>query len=231
MVVQLSSAGKWLTVAVSQVKHPVTWLVAPPPVPLERPSLSQLAQPGANLPRFVAECAVACKYLGLLGSLDWDNFPERPADRPWPGPKPQARAPFVAAYLVKLDQHLRYMTHLRQYLVEHPALVWVLGFPLMPCDEFSWGFDVEANLPSSRQFSRVLRTLDNTALQFLLDASVTLLQEELPEEVCFGQTVALDTKHILAWVKENNPKAYLKESDRLDKDRQPKGDPDCRRQR
>jgi hypothetical protein len=38
----------------------------------------------------------------------------------------------------------------------------------------------------------------------------------------------MDTKHILAWVKENNPKAYLKRSERFDKTRQPKGDPDCR---
>jgi hypothetical protein len=38
----------------------------------------------------------------------------------------------------------------------------------------------------------------------------------------------VDTKHILAYVQENNPKAYVKGSDRLDKTRQPKGDPDCK---
>jgi hypothetical protein len=38
----------------------------------------------------------------------------------------------------------------------------------------------------------------------------------------------MDTKHIISWVKENNPKAYVKESDRLDKTRQPAGDPDCK---
>jgi hypothetical protein len=36
----------------------------------------------------------------------------------------------------------------------------------------------------------------------------------------------LDTKHIVAWVKENNPKAYV--SDRYNKEKQPAGDPDCR---
>ena len=36
----------------------------------------------------------------------------------------------------------------------------------------------------------------------------------------------MDTKHIIAWVKENNPKAYV--SDRYDKSKQPAGDPDCR---
>jgi hypothetical protein len=37
----------------------------------------------------------------------------------------------------------------------------------------------------------------------------------------------VDTKHILAWVKENNPKAYL-EGRRYDKTQQPAGDPDCK---
>jgi hypothetical protein len=36
----------------------------------------------------------------------------------------------------------------------------------------------------------------------------------------------MDTKHILAWVKENNPKAYIK--DRYDKTKQPAGDLDCK---
>ena len=39
--------------------------------------------------------------------------------------------------------------------------------------------------------------------------------------------ISLDTKHIIAWVKENNPKAYLK-AGRYHKDQQPSGDPDCR---
>jgi hypothetical protein len=38
--------------------------------------------------------------------------------------------------------------------------------------------------------------------------------------------VAGDTKHILAWVKENNPKQYVE--DRYNKTKQPKGDPDCK---
>jgi len=38
--------------------------------------------------------------------------------------------------------------------------------------------------------------------------------------------VSLDTKHIIAWVKENNPKAYV--ANRFDKTKQPLGDPDCR---
>jgi hypothetical protein len=36
----------------------------------------------------------------------------------------------------------------------------------------------------------------------------------------------LDTKHIIAWVKENNPKVYV--SERFNKNKQPAGDPDCK---
>ena len=136
-------------------------------------------------------------------------------------------APFVAACLVKLDCGLTYMSQLRQYLVDHPALAWVLGFPLVAAPQFSWGFDVAASLPTQRHFTRMLRQGPNTRLQFLLNDTVRLLQAELRTEVDdFGYCISLDTKHIIAWVKENNPKAYV--SDRYNKDKQPPGDPDCR---
>ncbi len=44
--------------------------------------------------------------------------------------------------------------------------------------------------------------------------------------VAGGECVSLDTKHILAWVKENNPKTYV--VDRFNKAKQPAGDPDCK---
>jgi hypothetical protein len=73
----------------------------------------------------------------------------------------------------------------------------------------------------------MLRQMPNAALQFLLDSSVKLLRAELDDsERPLGTCVSLDTKHILGWVKENNPKAYL--PDRFDKTKQPAGDPDCR---
>ena len=51
--------------------------VPAPPVPLERPNLAQLARAEAELPACVAACPVARRYLDLLGSLDWEHFPER----------------------------------------------------------------------------------------------------------------------------------------------------------
>jgi hypothetical protein len=196
-------------------------------VPLIRPNLHQLSQKPELWPSFVAESCVAQKYLRLLGPLDWDNFPERPSNCAWPGPTPLARAPFVAAYLVKLDQQKRYMSNLRAYLLEHPALVWALGFALTPSENYSWGFDMEASVPTKRLFLAVLRKLDNLSLQFLLDSTVSILKRELPTSVNFGQTIAIDTKHIIAWVKQNNPKVFIKEG-RYDKNNQPQADRDCR---
>ena len=207
----------------------VAWLTPPPsPPPLERPHLADLAQADYPLPAFVRACPVAQKYRDLLGALDWANFPERPANRAWPGSPPHPRAPFVAAYLVKLHEGKTYMSDLREFLLEHPALVWLLGFDLVADPTAAHGFDLAASVPSRKQFGRVLRDLDNAAGQFLLTSTVQLIAEHLPPEVRFGEHISLDTKHIVAWVKENNPKAYVKESDRLNKHRQPKGDRTCK---
>ena len=154
-----------------------------------------------------------------LGSLP------RTAHAITPGPVRAARraCPYVAAELVKLNEGLRSMGHLRRYLVEHPALVWLLGFPLVLDPAMPHGFNVERSLPSRRQLGRVLRELDPAAAQFLLTATVQLIRQALPSDVDFGDVVAGDTKHILAWVKENNPKQYV--DDRYDKTKQPTGDP------
>ena len=191
-----------------------------------RPHLSQLRRHPRWLPSFVRSSAVAMRYLQLLGPLDWSRFPERDLETDW-GTPAVPYASFVAACLVKLDQQRVYMSHLRDYLVEHPALVWVLGFPLVPSSRYAWGFDADASLPTARHLTRMLRTTPNAVSQYLLDETVRLLQAELSMEVDdFGHAVSLDTKHIVAWVRENNPKDYVE--DRYDKTKQPSGDPDCR---
>lgn len=215
------------------VKSSVPLVYWQPPLPTfvsldERPNLSILGQADYPLPQFVQESRLAMRYLELLRVLDWANFPERDPHRPWPGPKPHPRAAYVAAFLIKIKEDHKYMTDLYDFLLDHPALVWLLGFNLVPSDKYTWGFDVAASLPCSRHFSRVLRELPNETLQFLLDSTVTVLQTLLPPDLNFGQAVSGDTKHIIAWVEENNPKAYLTEHQRLDKTRQPKGDPDCK---
>jgi hypothetical protein len=129
--------------------------------------------------------------------------------------------------MIKVDRELGYMSHLRAFLVEHPALIWVLGFSLVPDVRFPWGFDPQASLPTPRHFTRLLRQRPNAHLQCLLDETVRLLQAELATEVDdFGHAISTDTKHILAWVRQNNPKDYV--PDRFAKAKQPTGDPDCR---
>jgi hypothetical protein len=171
-----------------------------------------------RLPAHLANCPIMLRYQRLLLPLDWPQFPERDTHRPWPGPSPTPRAPFVAAYLVKLNEHLHSMADLRRFLTEHPALAWLIGFPL--------NTEGQPILPSPRQFGRVLRTLDNECLQFLLSASIQLFADNLPPGMPLGDVISLDTKHILAWVRENNPKEHIR--DRFLKERHPKGDPDCR---
>jgi hypothetical protein len=188
-----------------------------------------LAHPDAPLPTWVAQDPVVQEYRALLGTLPWADFPERPSDRPWPGPSPDPRAPFVAAYLIKLHEGKRYMSDLRRFLIKHPALVYYLGFERVTDPAAAHDFDVAQTVPKRRHFSTVLRTLPNPALQFLLTASITLLRASLPpdQQATFGDTIAGDTQALLAWVKENNPKQFIKEG-RLDKTKQPKGDPDCK---
>lgn len=198
-------------------------------LPLQRPVLSELARlPQTDLPPLIQESVSALKYLQLLGPIAWEHFPTHPDQRIYFDIPALPFWSFAAACLVKLDQHQIYMSSLRQYLVENPALMWVLGFPLVASKRFPWGFDANASLPTARHFCRLLHDLPNSALQFILDETVRLIREELKEVIDdFGHCISLDTKHIIAWVKENNPKAYLEEG-RFDKTQQPAGDPDCK---
>lgn len=200
--------------------------VCPPDWLYERPTISQFADGEIELPEWVANDPVAAEYLEMFGELDWDNFPERDLNRLWPGPVPNLRRTYAAAFMVKIMENRRYMGDLRNYLVKHPALVWLLGFRLLPDSESRYGFDVEGSVPTSRHFGRVLRNFPNSALQYLLTNTVHLIGAQLPDDVDFGVAISGDTKHILAWVKENNPKQFVKE--RYDKEKQPVGDPDCK---
>ena len=187
--------------------------------------LPRLIQEETKFPRFVRACPATMSLIASLRLLPWEALNLAPS-RNWFGQYPIPPATYIATYLVKLDQKLPSMGHLRQYLVHHPALIWALGFPLSGyAPGQAYGFDPEASLPTRRHFGRVLRQLDNQHLQCLLDAQVSHLQRLLPAN--FGQTVSLDTKHLVAWVKENNPKAYIK-GKRFITTQQPKGDPDCK---
>ena len=179
-----------------------------------------------RLPAFVTDCAPAMRHLDLLGPLHWDDFPERDLQRDW-GQATVSNAALVGAELIKLNEGLTSFGHLHRYLCEHPAFIALLGFPLVPAPNTPFGFNALASLPTERHLTRMLRQVPYAALQFLLADSVGLIAEALNVRgIAWGECVSLDTKHILAWVKENNAKAYI--ADRYNKDQPPAGDPDCR---
>ena len=186
--------------------------------------LPRLTWPDAQTPRFVQQCGVTWPIVQQLRLLDWEQLPI-PTRKQYFGQQPVPLSAYIATYLVKLIHEIRTMGKLYHFLLTHPALVWALGYPLVADLSVEHGFSAEASLPSRRQLNRVLAEMDNTHLQALLDAQVSRFQALLPHS--FGQTISLDTKHILAWTKENNPRQYIKEG-RYDPDKRPLGDPDCK---
>jgi transposase len=196
------------------------------PYPVQQP-INHLTKAPATLPGFVQACPVAMSALKLLSPIPWDAFPDRFQSRNWLYVDCMSDATLTAACLIRLEQRMCYTSQLVSYLRDHPALIWLLGFPLTPDKHHPFGFDPVASLPSQRQFNRRLRGLDQEVLQWLFDQTVRCILTELRDvDPALGDTISLDTKHIIAFVKENNPKAYVK--DRYNKDRQPKGDPDCK---
>lgn len=178
------------------------------------------------LPETAQGSPIIQRYLALLGPLHWETFPERNLHRDW-GQPAIPYAALIAAELIRLNEGLASTQKLQQFLLEHSDFIWLLGFPVVPQPDSAAGFNALASLPTRRHVNRLFRQLPNAVLQSLLTDSIQLILTEL-QGLGVGaiDCVSLDTKHILAWVKENNPKAYV--SDRFNKTKQPLGDPDCR---
>lgn len=194
-----------------------------------RPDLQTAWQNPAALPAWVRADPTAQRYLDLLDPLAWGQLPERNLQRNW-GHAPIPYATFIAAYRVKLHEGHRTMDDLHRFLAERPALTWLLGFPLAvsnPGRRTPGRLDARAWLPTVRHLTHLLRVLPNAVLQVLLTEVGRLIREALlAQGVPTGDCISLDTKHILAWVKENNRKTSVE--GRYDKTRQPAGDPDCK---
>lgn len=187
------------------------------------PHLPRLLLAHRYQPRYVRRCAVTQQVKAQLELLDWDLLPTT-LGKQRHGYHTIPISAYVAAYLVKIERQLPTMGQLHRFLREHPALIWALGFPLVPDKSQPHGFNAERSLPIQRHFNRKLSDLPNEIIQNLLDGQVAWLQMKLGTS--FGEVVSIDTKHIVAWVKENNPKAFGAE--RYDKSKQPAGDPDCK---
>ena len=182
-----------------------------------------------RLPASITQSPTIMRLLDLLGPLDWGGFPERDLKHDW-GKAAVPHAALVAAELIKLNESLPSLKHLHRFLSEHSGFISLLGFSPLPNPDFGVGFNTPAcatHLPTQRHLARMLRNIPNAALQFLLADSVRLIREELARRtVAWGDVISLDTKHIIAFVQENNPKAYV--ASRFNKDQQPTGDLDCR---
>ena len=86
-----------------------------------------------------------------------------------------------------------------------------------------YGFDVQQTIPTARWLRKKLQRLDPFVLTPLLHQTVCALQEEIAG---LGEVIAIDVKHIYAWVRQNNPRENMR--DRFLPENQPTGDPDCR---
>jgi len=203
-----------------------TFLLDYSQTPEKQPDLHTLGQYPAHLPVWVTRSPTIMRSLELLSPLDWAHLPERNLHRNW-GQPTNPYAALIAAELIRLNEGLPSMGHLRRYLIEHPGFIWLLGFPLQLDAAQPTGFNARASLPTRQHLNLMLRRMPNAVLQFLLADSVRLILQELGHRNRLPiECVSLDTKHIIAWVKENNPKAYV--PDRYNKAKQPAGDSDCR---
>ena len=190
------------------------------------PDLHTLWQLPDYLPQWILDSPTIMRCWEVLAPLDWAHLPDRNLARNW-GQVTIPYAALIATELIRLNEPLPCARLVHRFLVENPGFIWLLGFPLILEPATTLGFNIPASLPTPRHFTRLLRQVPNTLLQFLLADSVRLISAELKHQnLADPECVSLDTKHILAWVKENNPKTYVK--NRFDKTQQPPGDPDCR---
>jgi len=175
-----------------------------------------------TLQHLLATDAVVQRYRRLFALFDWTAL-DPPAKPSSPGRPAHPPSAYVKALLVRIGEHLSSTPRWRTYLQDHPRLLLELGFrPHLDVSE-PYGFRVSKTVPSVRHLNAILRSLDPGLLAELFAQTVHALQAEIPG---LGEVVAYDVKHIYANVKENNPRVYVK--DRFCKERQPKGDPDCR---
>lgn len=166
---------------------------------------------------------VVSRYRELFALLDWQCVPEPQIPASRPGRRPHPKRAYLKALLIKGWEQYDSCTQLRHFLLEHPLLVLEIGFRLHLDEQHPYGFDLERSVLGARCLREKQRTFDQTLLHQLFVQTVHALQGEIPG---LGETVAVDVKHIYAWVQANNPRVSM--ADRYSKDHQPKGDPDCR---
>ena len=166
---------------------------------------------------------VVAQYRAFFSFFDWSLVEDFEAQRTGPGRPAHPESAYLKAFLIRQNEGFIYTSQLRRFLLKHPLLVIDLGFHLVLDPNAAYGFDLDKTIPCRYWLTEKLQRLDQELLQALLRATVLALQQEIPG---LGEVMAFDVKHIYAWVKENNPRVYVK--DRYAKDQVLSGDPDCK---
>ena len=162
-------------------------------------------------------------YRTFFALLDWQVVTDEEPSRTRRGRPAHPMSAYLKAFLNRIREGLIYTSQLRRFLLKPPLLIIELGFRLELDPTQPYGFDVDKTLPCEYWLREQLHRFDHDVLQALLRTLVQALKEEIPG---LGETVAFDVKHIYAWVRENNPRVYVK--GRFDVTHIPTGDPDCR---
>ncbi len=176
-----------------------------------------------EVPAWFALDRVAQRYEQLFGEFDWEWVAERDETGRARGRLPHPQRAYLRSYLVMVEEKIESMPKLRQYLCEHPALVWLIGYRVVSDATSPYGFAVDTSVPSAGHLGAVLRALEERCLVELLAQSA---QRTLADDGPGPRTVVLDVKHQYAYVRQNNGRQYVPE--RFNPARQPRGDRDCR---
>ena len=175
-----------------------------------------------HAPEWFTHDPVANHYQALFHLLDWSELDNPPEPSP-KGRLPHPESAYIKAFLVMVEEKFCYITQLHRFLCDHPALIWLIGFRLVPSHISPYGFDVKKTVPCDRHLRRKLAQLNHHSLSELHRQTVHQFQQMYPD---LGAVISLDTKHIYAHVQENNPKQFV--AHRYDPQTIPKGDPTCR---
>ena len=169
------------------------------------------------LHNFLQNDPLVRRYTRLFAVFDFSFLPSLPSSY-------IPLKAFLKAYLVMVDQHIQTFTHLRQFLLDHPALTLFIGFrpketcPHASLTEINWKHLV----PSDRYLREKIQVMEHRFFKTLLEQTI----QKLKALNLLDGKVACDVKEIWAHVQQNNPKQFVK--DRWDKDIIPQGNPDAR---
>lgn len=162
---------------------------------------------------------LVARWQAVFAPIDWTAIDAVRWRRP--GPVPHPPSAYCKALLIKLQEHLPSIPRLRAYLLEHPALVVALGFRLVPTADAT-GIDWARSVPSERWLRQQQRRMPIARLEQLLGQTVRVVR---PHATTLGVTLALDTTHLYAYVRENNPNNAPAHP--FARGHHPRGDHDC----